>query len=806
MKNISFKSMLIHLVALAIFVIAAASYFAPQFSGKKINQSDTIFFMGMSQEINEHHEKTGEWSQWTNSGFGGMPSYQIKSLEPYNLTKKIRSAMSLGIPRPAGMFVFGALCFYLMALVLGVHPWLGIIGGLAFSFATNNVVLFEAGHNTKILTVMASPLVIAGVIQAYRGKLMAGTLVFTLGMALSFGANHPQMTYYLGLLLGIYVLIKLGSAVKTKDLPTFAKASGFLLIGLMIAFGTSAGKLIPTYEYSKDTMRGKPILESQGVAQSSSEVDGLEWGYATAWSNSWADLWPGYIPMAVGGSSWESIGEKTSLGRELKKRGMNLKTTPLPIYFGNLTVTSGPIYFGAVICFLFLLCFPYLESQLKWWGVASVVLTMLLSMGNNMEFLYRIFFDYFPFFNKFRTPNSILSVTTLIVPLIGVLALDQFFKQDVTKINQRGIIIPAAILILGALLLAFVGPMIMSFEGVSDGQLIQAGIKASALEDTRISMMQGSAYRSAIFIALAAGALLMYVKGKVNPKIAILIVGLLALVDIFMVDKNYVNNDDFITSRTFEKNFEKRPVDEQILKDKDLHYRVMDMTVGNPWSSASASYHHKAIGGMHAAKLQRYQDVMERHLSQNNQAAFDMLNTKYFIGQGQDGKLGAQQNPGAAGNAWFVEDINLVASANEEIEALNGIKVTNTAVVHSEFSGYVSGMDPNKNGTIKLTSYAPNKLIYTSNTSSDQLAVFSEVWYGPNKGWQASIDGVEVDHIRANYVLRALKVPSGKHEIVFEFNPSSYRIGSIIALISSLLLIGGLMFWGYQALKQESIA
>ncbi len=805
MKNLSLKSMLVHVAALLIFAVVSAAYFAPQFSGKKINQSDTILFLGMAQEINDHHEKTGEWTQWTNSGFGGMPSYQIKSVVPMNLMTKIRSALSLWFPRPAGMFIFGALCFYLMALVLGVNPWLGIIGGLAFSFTTNNVVLFEAGHNTKILTIMSSPLVIAGVLQAYKGKFLSGALVFALGMSLCFGSNHPQMTYYLGILMGIYVLIKAAAAVKNKELLTFAKASGMLLIGLLLGFGTSAGKLLPTYEYSKETMRGKPILKTEGVAKSSSEVDGLEWGYATAWSNGFADLWPSYIPMAVGGSSGEIISEKTPLGRELKRRGMNLDTTPIPTYFGDLTFTSGPIYFGAVVFFLFLLCFTYLEPQVRWWGVASVVLTMLLSMGNNMEVLYRVFFDYFPFFNKFRTPNSILSVTALIIPLIGVMALDRFFKQDKSTLKKSGVIIPAAVLIVGALLLAFVGPSMMSFTSGYDSQLIQAGVKASAIEETRVTMMQGSAYRSIIFIALAAAALFLYLRGTINAKIAMLIIGFLALGDILMVDKNYVNNDDFVSSRQFDRNFELRPVDEEILKDRDLHYRVLDTSVGNPFTSSRASYHHKSIGGMHAAKLQRIDDMIYKHFLKNNQVAYDMFNTKYFIGQGQDGSLGAQKNTGAAGNAWFVENINMVASANAEIDAINGLDVKSTAVVHSEFSDYIGGLDPTKNGTIKLTSYTPDKLVYTSNSSSEQLAMFSEIWYGPNKGWNAYIDGEPVDHIRANYILRALKIPGGKHEIVFEFKPSSYRIGGIIALISSLLIIGGLLYWFFLWFKETEV-
>jgi len=801
MNQFSFKSLIVHFVALLIFVIAASAYFAPQFSGKKINQSDTLLFLGMSEEINKFHEETGEWTQWTNSGFGGMPSYQIKSPNMLNLTRHIKDAMSVWLPRPAGMFIFGSVCFYLMALVLGVHPWLGIFGALAFSFTTNNVVLFEAGHNTKILTVMTSPLVIAGVLLTYKEKWLEGVAIFSLGMALCFNANHPQMTYYLGLLLGIYVLIKLGASIKNRTLPSFAKASGLLLIGLIIGFGTSATKLLPTYEYSKDTMRGKPILATEGVAKSSSEVDGLEWNYATAWSNGWADLWPSYIPMAVGGSTAEKISPKSALGKELKKRGMNTEQTPMPMYFGDLSSTSGPIYFGAIICFLFLLSFSFLEPKLRWWGVASVLLTMFLSLGNNMEFLYRIFFDYFPFFNKFRTPNSILSVTAVIFPMIGILALNHFFKVDRKSINKMSILIPAGVLGIGALALAFIGPSIMSFEGKYDSQLIQAGIKASVIEDTRISIMQTSAYRSFALIAIAATTCFLYLRGIIKANIAMIIIGVFALGDLFLIDKNYVNNDDFVTERSFAKNFEKRTVDETILKDKDPHYRVFDISSGNPWNYSRGSYYHKSIGGMHAAKLQRYDDMINMHLGQSTQEAFDMLNTKYIIGQSSEGTLGVQTNPTAAGNAWFVNNIQMVDNANEEIAAISGLNVQGTAIVHKEFSDYVGGFKPQKIGTIKLETYAPNKLVYKSNTSSDQFAVFSEVWYGPNKGWEASIDGEPVEHIRANYILRALKVPAGQHEIVFEFKPKSYTIGKIITLISSLLIIALLAFWAFSWFK-----
>jgi len=803
MRSINFKDYLIHLVAIVIFAVVAAMYFAPQLIGKKISQGDTIAYLGMSKEIKDYHEKTGIWSQWTNSGFGGMPAYQIQSPATTNLTAHIRKAFSLWMPRPIGLFIFGSVCFYLMALVLGIHPWLGIFGGIAFAFTTNNVVLFEAGHNTKLLTIMCSPLVIAGVIQSYRGKLISGLAIFTLGMALCLGSNHPQMTYYLALLLGIYVIIQLIEAIRSGSLPTFAKASGLLLLGFFIAFGTSASKLLPTYEYSKDTMRGKPILENKGVAQSSSEVEGLEWNYATAWSNGASDLWSSYIPMAVGGSTQEAIDRNSALGKELRSKGMARGEVVVPLYFGGLSSTSGPVYFGAVICFLFMMCLTFLNARLRWWGIACILLTLLLSMGKNMEFLYRIFFDYFPFFNKFRTPNSILSVTAVIVPMIGLLSLDQFFKQDREKMKPMQLILPAAILIVGALFVAFAGSSVFSMEGAYDSQYKQAGIDISKLIDTRASIMRASALRSALLIFLAFGACFAYFKGRLNSKAAMVIISLLGIFDLVQVDRGYVNSNDFVSARNYKQNFPMRSADEQILKDTDPHYRVMDVTARNPWSSSAASYYHKSIGGMHAAKLQRYDDIIYKHLQNSNQQVFNMLNTKYFITQDQQGAAVVQRNPQASGNAWFVDEIKMVASANEEIEALNNFDPKQTAIIHQEFADQVSNFSPQKSGVIELVKYAPNRLEYSSNSTTDQLAVFSEVWYGPNKGWKATIDGELVDHIRANYILRALKIPAGKHTIVFEFSPSTHKIGSIISLISSLLVILGLGFMFYQWLKKE---
>jgi len=798
MNSISSQKYIPHVAAIVIFIFLSVGYFFPQFQGKKINQGDTVSYMGMSEEIRQYHEKTGTWSQWTNSMFGGMPSYQILSPNSGNLTSYIKKAFGFGLPRPAGTFIFGMICFYIMCIFLGVSPWLGIIGSIAFAFTTNNLVLYEAGHMTKLESLMSMPLIIAGVILTYRNNRLLGFVLFGLGMAFNLSSNHIQMTYFLAILLLIYTIIVFIDSIRKGRIVDFAKNSGVLTLSLLLAVGTSAGKIWTTYEYSKDTMRGQPILEQKDKVTSSSQVEGLEYEYATAWSNGWRDLLSSYIPLAVGGSSNEKMASNSKFGKELRKVGMKKG----PMYWGALPFTSGPVYFGAIIFFLFLLSFKFLDGNLKWWGLISVLLTFLLSLGHNFDAVYKAFFNFAPMFNKFRTPNSILSVTAVIIPFIGILSLDKLFKADREDLHLKDFLVPGVALIIFALLVMFMSGTFFDFKSPGDQRFSQAGLNVSGLVADRKSLMNSSVFRTVILISLTIGLCWLYLKDKLKVNFVILGIGLLILFDLISVGRRYVDSSDFIDGRKYEQNFAMRPVDKQIKSDKDPHYRVLDISI-NTFNSSSSSFHHKTVGGYHAAKLQRIQDVIDYHISQNNEGVLNMLNTKYIIGAGANQEPSAQQNPGALGNAWFVDGIKFVDNADREIESLSTpFNPESTAIINKEFKDYIGDFAPIKNGQIELVSYAPDRIEYQSKTSSEQLAVFSEVWFGPNKGWQAYIDDQPVDHIRANYILRAMKVPMGTHKIVFEFKPKAYKIGSLISLISSLVFIGLILFSGYIWFKE----
>jgi hypothetical protein len=454
------------------------------------------------------------------------------------------------------------------------------------------------------------------------------------------------------------------------------------------------------------------------------------------------------------------------------------------MYWGGLPSTAGPIYFGAVIFLLFFIGLFVVNDKIKWWILGGTILTFLISLGHNLEWFYRLLFDYFPAFNKFRTPNSVLSVTTIIIPLLAMVTLSKILNQS--NINFKKVLFSGLGIAGFCILLGLIGPYIFDFTANSDARYAEFGYDVSIFEKDRASMLTSSSIRSGIFMLLTCGALFLFSKSKISKLITIVIIGLLGVADQFMVNTNYMSPDDYLSKRSFTSSYSPRAVDTQILSDTDPHYRVLD-TFNNTFSS----YYHKSIGGYHAAKLQRYNDLIERHIASMNQNVLNMLNTKYVIFRSsQDSPEQVQRNTAALGNAWYVNNIQIVNNADEEINALSSFDPLGTAIVHKEFSDYVSGIPSNqKNGSIRLTSYAPEELVYQSTGTIDQLAVFSEIWFGPDKGWNAYIDRNKVDHIRANYALRALKVPAGNHEIKFVFEPSSHATGSTISLISSLLII-----------------
>lgn len=819
-----------HIVAVVTFLVICCAYFSPQLNGKIVQAGDTISHKGMSREMVEYYNETGERTLWTNSMFGGMPTYQIGAVQPTNTLKYVEKTLRLNIPRPIGYFFAMMLGFYIAMILFGVNPWVSLIGAIAFSISTNNLVLFGAGHMTKLRTFAFFGFMFTGIVMAFRKKYLLGSILFALGFGVNLYANHIQMTYYLFMVFGIYGLIELVRHIQAGEMQSFGKAVLYLGIGGILAVGSSATSLWTTYEYQKDTMRGNPILVKEANSkETSSNTKGLDWTYAMQYSNGWIDLFSSFIPGVAGGGGAEPVSSNSAYAKQVKRSGGNPKNLKLPLYWGAVgkTVsTAGPVYFGAVMFFLFLLGMLIVKNPVKWGIGGGVILTMLLSLGDSLEFFNRIFFDYFPLYNKFRTPNSILAITAFLIPVLGTLAISEVISG---KTKKEEIIKPLYITtgILGGICLffAFMGGSFFDFTNpLRDANYVSNyNMNLDLLKADRAALMQSDALRSLGIILASAALIWAFLTNKIKENILLIGLAVITIGDLWTVGKRYLNEDNFSNKRQFESYKNPRPVDTQILKDKDLHYRVHDFTI-NAFNSSSTSYFHNTIGGYHPAKLQRIQDLIERNITPEdgglrrglssgtttnlfeNTPAFNMLNTKYFIGNPEAGPI---RNPNAMGNAWFVENFKMVDSPNAEIDGIKGLDVASTAIINNEFSSYVDGLNLSKNGSIKLTDYKPNHMTYQSNSTSEQLALFSEVWYGPNKGWQAYIDGNPVDHIRANYILRALKVPAGDHKIEFIFAPKSYSIGKIITLISSLIIVLAVLWLSYTTLmpllnKQES--
>ncbi len=781
-----------HVVAGIIFLLVPVMYFIPQTQGKVLEAHDIVSSHAYGEEINNLRKTTGERSWWTNSIFGGMPAYQIEAGQPSNQLKHLEKVNQLGISRPIGYFFGMCVSFYAMLIFLGVNPWLGIIGALAFSFSTGNMLLLSAGHMSKLRVFAFFGLIAMGMFMCFRNNYVKGAIVFAAGLGLNLYGNHIQMTYFFFIVLAIYGIIEFINAMKKGQLAQFGKAVLFLVIATAIGVASSASKLWSTYEYSKDTMRGDPILVSQSdTPKSSSETKGLQWDYAMQWSNGFLDLFAGIIPRVVGGSAGESLGKDSALYKDLRKKGANLGNDfRAPMYWGSLNSTGGPFYFGAIFCFLFILGLILIKGPMKWWLGISAVILMLMSMGKNFAILNQLLFDYFPLYNKFRTPNSIVSVLGFVVPILGMVVLSDIIKGNIDK--SRAILgLKIAFGITGGLTLFFalVGPSVFNVSHIGDARLEQAGYSLEAIFLDRKALLRSDSLRSFVLIALSAGLIWAFIKEKIKANVLMIAIGILSIGDLWQIDKKYMNESNFVPKSKAEANIKPRPADLQILKDNDLSYRVLDMS-RDPWNDAFGAFFHKMIGGYHAAKLQRYADLIDRHLSKGNQSVLRMLNTKYVINQQQQ----VQTFPDPAGNAWFVNSVKKVNTPLEEIDGLNNFDPKQQAIIHNEFEGYLAGLNTTGNGSINLISYKPNHLVYQSNTSSDELAVFSEIWYGPDKGWNAYIDGEKVDHIRANYALRALKIPLGQHEIDFKFEPETFRKGELISLITSLLIL--LLFLG----------
>ncbi len=795
--------------ALGLFFAVTFVYFSPILEGKLMMGSDVAQFRGMAKEIHDHKENEGEITLWTNTLFSGMPSYLISNPYPGNLFAPVLYALEV-IPRPAIDLIKNFSFFFLLLLLFKVNIWISFAGALAYGFSTTFIVWLGTGHMTKADTLTYMAILIAGVLYAYKRHNLKGSLIASLGLAFMIHANHPQITYYAGILTGIIIIAYFVNAIKEKVLPHFFKTSALLLLAAIIAAGVNFGRLYTIYEYGKYSMRG----ESDLTAVDDSRTSGLDRDYILDYSYDMGEAVTAFIPRFKGGGMAEPLGESSNFYKELEKSQGAARAKQIaqnaPLYWGSQPISGAPFYYGAVLIFLFVFGLFVVKGKDKWWVVAAIIVSFLLSLGKNIPALAHFMIDYFPMYDKFRDVKNIIVIQHFSMAFIGVMAIREVYLRSISD-SEFYKKLKLAFAITGgfALLFAVIPSLAGNFSGNTDARYLDSGWPAElieALREDRRAALRADAFRSFIFVALAAIGLWAFWTKKLKAQYALLLWVGLILVDMWPVNKRYLNNDDFIPKRRVENPFTPSAADQEILKDKDPNYRVLNMAVST-FNDASTSYFHKSIGGYHGAKMQRYQEFIDHHLIvemqqltnrlRNVQTEADiermfvglnginMLNTRYLIYNPEANPL---YNFSALGNAWFVSQIEMVKNADEEIEKVREINPVETAVVDIRFSEMLpSTTDVDTEATIRLTSYAPNRLVYQAQTNSERVAVFSEIYYP--KGWKASVNGVDVPHFRVNYILRGMVVPTGNSEIVFSFEPHSFKVGNIVSFISSIILL-----------------
>ncbi len=790
--SINLKKIIPHIISIAIFVAVAIIYFSPVLQGKVLNQSDIVQSKGMEHEREIYKQKDGKEIYWTNAAFGGMPTYLLGASFPNDYTLKINKILNF-LPRPANFLFLYFLSFYILMLVMKVDWKLAILGSLAFGFSTYYIIIIGVGHLAKVRAIAYFPLVIAGILLVFeRKKYLWGFVLTTLAIALELNTKHYQMTYYLMfavLFLGLFFLI---DAYKTGQLKTFSKELAVLLLAAVLALGMNASNILPAQEYVKHSIRGKQILSiNPDGSTKQQKTEGLSKDYITEYSYGIAETFNLLVPRFMGGSNSENLGEDSYLYKALqgKTDAHTAKqfVSQVSTYWGQQPIVAAPAYIGAVVIFLAFIGLLFYKGKHKKWLIATIIFALLLSWGKNLSFLTDFFIDYVPLYDKFRAVSSIQVLIEFLLPVLAVLGVYSFFKSDLPlKERQKKILI--ALGSLSGLLLIFIlmGSSFFTFESPMDSYYAKYGL-LDALIDDRKAMLHQDSIRSLLFILAAGGVLYAYLKQKIDQKIAIVVLALLVLLDLAGVDKRYVNNDDFVNPDYLQRVFTPSPIDKEILKDPS-YYRVINFT-RNPLTDGLTSYFHKQLGGYHAAKPRRIQDLFDFYLSKElNPEILNMYNVKYLIVPGEQGQAGIQVNDRANGNAWFVKKMDFVKDENQEILTLKKINTKQTAVLNQSYQKDLNqAIYKDSLSNIQLQSYHPEKLTYKSQNTHDGFAVFSDSYY--KNGWQATIDGQPVKIYKVDYSLRGLKIPAGEHSISFEFKPEVVKKGGQISLWSYIIFI-----------------
>lgn len=822
------KKLLPDLIAILAFVLLSFAYFFPaDIENRILFQHDTAAGAGAGQEVKEYYEQTGERSRWTNSLFGGMPMYQIAP--SYDSTKSlqwVQKAYQLFLPNYVCLTFMLMLGFYILLRVFGIPVWLAGLGGIMWAFSSYFFILISAGHIWKFITLAYVPPTIAGIVLAYRGKLLWGGILTALFVALQITSNHVQMSYYFFFVILFFVGAYFEKAWRTKTLPQFFKASAVLIVAALVGIAANVSNLYHTYAYSKETMRGKSELVQTGDAAKQTS-SGLDRDYITQWSYGIDETLTLLVPNFKGGASAALSQSETAMSKANPMYSSLYGS--LTQYFGTQPMTSGPVYVGAFVLFLFVLGCFIVKGPLKWALIGATFFSIVLSWGKNFMPLTDFFIDYVPLYNKFRAVSSILVIAEFTIPLLAIFALKRLLEEpEILKQEKKPLGISLLLTAGIALLLAVApGSIGSGYVPAQEAQMLQnavnqqmipanelSGILAN-LEEMRAELVSSDALRSFIIIGIGCSLLWLYASGKLRSSLTIAGITILCLADMWGVNKRYLNDAQFVPHSIRTETFTKTNTDELILQDTSLDYRVLNFATST-FDDNNTSYWHKSVGGYHPAKLRRYQEMIEHHISPEMQAAYkaiataggemdsvdankfrvlNMLNTKYFIfPAGQQRQTVPILNPHAYGNAWFVNKVQYVNNANEEIDALDSIIPTETAVVDARFKDVLKGTTESYKdslSSIRLTSYAPNRLTYETNNAQDGIAVFSEIYY-PD-GWHVTIDGQPAELARADYILRTMHVPAGQHTIEMRFDPTSLHVTEGIAYGALALLVIGII-------------
>ena len=801
-------------VALVLFVAVACIYCAPALEGKVVHAGDNISWRGMAKEVQQYTKDTGDHSFWTGSVFSGMPNYQIGGgrYQSSDWLKPLRKWTYKGQSSAPWALVIYFACFFVLMRAFGINKWLSIVGSLATGLSTYFLIIIAAGHNTKPTSIALISVVMGGVYLIFRKRYGWGIVLTMLCTAIGYGV-HPQMSYYLFMMIGVFYIAELYIHIKEKRYKDLAIGTLLFFGSMFVGLGTGSANTFVNIEYAEQTMRGghSDLVKPEDAEN---KTKGLDLDYATQWSYGIDESLSFLIPGIKGGASSYDVGKNSQLYQSLVKQGVPRNSAAqfcanVPLYWGDQPFTAGNVYMGAVVCFLFVLGLLIVKGPYKWAILAATLFSIFLAWGHNFMPLTEFFFKYFPMYSKFRAVSSILIVAEIAMPLLGFLAVKALMDGSISRNEAlKKICIAGGITAGICLFFALFGGALYDFKAPGDTSFAKEFFYQYILEE-RKALMKSDAWRSFLFIVLAAATLWAFAKNWLKWGYMVAILGILVITDLWPINKRYFNDDSFVSKRNNEAVFQMQPHEKLILQDQDPHFRVMNLTTST-FNDARTSYYLKSIGGYHAAKLRRYQDLIDQHLSKMNMNVISMLNAKYFIvPDKKSGQPQVQRNPYAMGNAWFVDTLLVVDNANEESDALNYIDLNTTAVLDKEFASYVEDFTPEHDpaATVHLTKYTPRYIDYEYAISKPGTIVFSEIYYP--YGWKATVNGKPVDIFRVNYMLRAINVPAGKHTIHFEFDPDSVKKGDaiamtcIIVMYSSILLVIGISLFRVIRKKQQ---